>query len=169
MTPQMIRLVAGFLAAFVLLSAAPSLPAAGAWLADPALGDVVLAMLPYTGAALLAAVGAIALLRRRRRRAATPAGGGRSPAPARRRAQPQPAASAFAEEIRQAARRGARAPELARRFRTSQDAIRVVLGREGAPSAAPAGSSFRARQAALAPRPAARALPPARNRYHAHA
>jgi hypothetical protein len=167
----MIRLVAGFLAVFVLLSAAPALPEAVALLQDPVLTEVWNEMLPFILGGVALAIGSIALLRAARHRPAkpvrpsAPARPSRPPLPARvSRSEPKLAISPLALEIRQAARQGGRVSELARRFRTSQDAIRIVMGREGVHSAAPEGSSFRPRQAALPSGPVAKALPHSRSR-----
>lgn len=171
MTPQMIRLVAGFLAAFVLLSVAPALPVAVALLQDPILTEVWNDMLPFVLGGVVLATVSIVLLRAVANRPAkpvrpsAPSRPSHSPVPARvSRSEPKLAISPLALEIRQAAREGGRVPELARRFRTSQDAIRVVIGREGVHSAAPEGSSFRPRQAPLPARPVAKALPLSRTR-----
>ena len=191
MTPMMRRLVAGFLATFVLLSLAPYAPegialarravpvvaaalarlaqAGGAWLStlDPGgpAGDLLL-----VAAASLTLLLLTLLLRRhraeapRRRPAARPA----RAAVARRSADPvAPPSSALSRRLREAARDGERVPEVARRFRLSQDAVRVAIGRAAPTPAAPTGKSFRSRQAVLPARPRATPVPSRRSPYKA--
>jgi hypothetical protein len=149
-TPQMLRLVLGFLAAFVLLSVAPHLPGLVAALSDPALTDRLGDLLLYAAGGLALSILSIHLLRR--------LGALRVERPR----VPGVAGSNLGLRIRQASRHGARVPVLARRFRLSQDAIRVATGREGSTRAAPKGSSFRPRQPALPTKP--RATPVAARR-----
>jgi hypothetical protein len=153
MTPQMKRLVVGFLAAFVLLSVAPHLLEEADRLSDPATAESLSDLLGYVAAGLLAAVGSIALLRRLRARP--------------RGARTLRSALGLGRRLRQASREGARAPELARRFQLSQDAVRAAIGRDGPGSAAPKGSSFRSRQGALPAKPRARAVPVRQTPYRA--
>lgn len=190
MTPMMRRLVAGFLATFVLLSLAPyapeglalvrrAAPVAGAALARVA-GTAAgwLGSLDFTAPAadlLLAAAASLTLallglllLRhraeapRRRRASAT-----RGTAVARTPAAAEPVASALRRRLREAARDGERVPEVARRFRLSQDAVRVAIGRAAPTPAAPTGKSFRARQPVLPAKPRAAAVASRRTPYQA--
>jgi hypothetical protein len=147
------RLVAGFLAAFVLLSMAPYLPEQLGRLADPVLLEALPDLVGYAAAALLASVGAIVLVRRIR---TTP-----------RRVRTVRPAQHLGLKLRQASREGAKAPELARRFQLSQDAVRTAIGRDGSSSAAARGSSFRPRQAALPAKPRARAVAVRQSPYRA--
>lgn len=153
MTPQMKRLVVGFLAAFVLLSVAPHLPRLADRLLDPALAESLSDLLGYVAVGLFAAVGSIALRRRLQARL--------------RRARAFRPAQGLGQRLRQASREGARAPELARRFQLSQDAVRAAIGRDGSASAAPKGTSFRSRQAALPVKPRARAVAVRQTPYRA--
>ena len=155
MTPKMIRLVLGFLAAFVLLSIGPSLPeltsglsialaiglASAASTGPP--GDLFL----YTAGGLALVGGLVFLLRRWR-------------------ARPKES-SDLGRRIREASRGCAHVPELARRFRLSHDAVRVAIGWEGARPAASRGTSFRSRQPALAAKPKATAVAMKGNHYRA--
>ncbi len=164
MTPKTTRLVAAFLAAFVLLSAAPRVPGLLASLTDPAvtdlLGDVLL------GAALLLTLVAWWVLRHRQA-PARPAGArvlcrdrdvrprtGRRP-------------TGLGRRLREAARKGERPTELARRFGLAQDAVRLALGPGPASPAAPTGKSFRPRQPSLPARPKASAVPVRQTPYRA--
>ena len=100
----------------------------------------------------------------RRRPAARPA----RAAVARRSADPvAPPSSALSRRLREAARDGERVPEVARRFRLSQDAVRVAIGRAAPTPAAPTGKSFRSRQAVLPARPRATPVPSRRSPYKA--
>lgn len=190
MTPMMRRLVAGFIAAFVLLSLAPyapeglalvrrAAPVAGATLARVA-GTAAgwLGAIDLTGPAtdlLLAAAASLtlallALLLRRHRAEAPRRRSGARPsrtALARTPAAAEPVASALSRRLRQAARDGERVPEVARRFRLSQDAVRVAIGRPAPTPAAPTGKSFRARQPVLPAKARAAAVTSRRNPYKA--
>lgn len=149
MTPQMVRLLGGFLAAYVLLSALPQLPDVAVAVAHRGLPEVTGDLLFWFAAGVALPAAAIAL---RRRLAAR----GRRSAPA------APKGTDVGARIRRAAMGGARIPHLARQFRTSQDAVRAAIGRDGtASSAAEAGNSCRSRHAAL-PAPSRRAPVPAR-------
>lgn len=168
MTRQTFYLVLGFLAVFVLISLAPSLPDLADRLEDPAFIDQLGDILLFVAAAICLIVPAIVVSRRlkgprRSKRARTPSAG-----------------SDLASRIRQAARRGERIPALARRFNLSQDAIRAAIGRGGsaqpvlirrsgsAPAALP-GTSFRARQPTLPAQPVRKQLPGRRSPYLATA
>jgi hypothetical protein len=152
MNPRLFRLIAGFLAAFVLLSYAPFVPDLVREFRWPAgilaPGDVLLA-----AAAALTLMLLLLVLRRRRlvppsvRRPVRPAG----PAPA----------SAMLGELRRRAEQGERVPALARRYRLSQDAVRVAVGGGPSSPAARAERVSRARQRAL-PAPVPRVHPPVR-------
>lgn len=152
MNPRLLRLIAGFLAAFVLLSYAPAIPGLVRELRWPTgvrqPGDI----LPATAAALTLV---LLLLVLRRRRLAPPA--------VRRPARPAgpPPASALLGELRRRAEQGERVPELARRYRLSQDAVRVAVGGGPSSPAARAERVSRARQRAL-PAPVPRVHPPIR-------
>jgi hypothetical protein len=152
----MTRLVLGFLAAFVLLSVAPHLPGLIAALSDPDLTDQLGDLLIYAAGGIVLSVVCIHLLRR----------GWRAPR-VRRAAAPKASGSSLGIQIREASRRGAQVPELARRFRVSQDAIRAATGRDGSTRAAPKGSSFRPRQPALPAKPLATAVAVRRTPYRA--
>lgn len=179
MNPRQLRLVAGFVTVFVLLSFAPTLPdlrAAGADLfsgvdlSEVELTEGVGNLLLVMAGGLVLSVGVIA---GRRKFLARPR---RSPAPrpstsraVARQASTTPAASvpesALARQLRKESNRGLRVPELARQFGLSQDAVRVAVGRVAPAPAAPKGSSFRSRQPA-APVPAkASAVSKRRNPY----
>ncbi|MBK8005975.1 MAG: hypothetical protein IPK12_19170 [Gemmatimonadetes bacterium] len=152
MSPRTLKLVLVFLTGFVLLAYAPvlvqaaptvvatlggiptpSLPAVA--MTTDLLGDILLG----TAAALLAV---LLVLRLRHRVATQPA------------VTPRPALhlvttheSPLRTDIRKAAATGERVPALARRFRLSQDAVRVALHKEGpADAARPERSSRRERQ-----------------------
>jgi hypothetical protein len=182
-----LRIVIGFVVAFVLLSLAPSSPAflsgashfvAGApdllAAANRALAGIATDDLLLGVAALLAGM----LLVRRRQavpvvRRAAPAAARASSAMAR---SARPVGSArdparqdtLAARIRAAARNGERVPALARQHQLSQDAIRVAIG-PAASSAGLPGSSFRSRQRLSPGAPAARAAIPRRTSYRAPA
>jgi hypothetical protein len=166
MTPQLTRVVAGFLLAFVLLSLAPQLPGLVTTLRDPALAAVVEQM--WWLAAVGAAVGVVAIAAVRRRAQRSSARAPRRPdtarGPAPRRSD---APSALSQQIRDAARRGGSVPDLARRFRLSQDAIRAAVRGDRSGAAGPRGTSFRSRQEPLPARPSPKALPSRRTPYTA--
>ncbi|MBZ5621608.1 MAG: hypothetical protein LAQ69_23195, partial [Acidobacteriia bacterium] len=107
MTPKMLRLVLGFLAAFVFLSVAPYLPGLVDALNDQALTDQLGDLLIYLAGGVAVAVVSIYLLRRQR-----------APRVKRVRA-PRAAQSNLGLLIRQASREGTSVPDLARRFRLS--------------------------------------------------
>lgn len=152
MNPRLLRLLAGFLAAFVLLSYAPAIPGLMRdfrWptgLRQP--GDILLAV-----AAALTLVLLLLVLRRRRL----------APRPVHRPTRPAgpPPASALLGELRRRAELGERVPELARRYRLSQDAVRVAVGGRTPSPAARAERVSRARQRAL-PAPVPRVHPQVR-------
>lgn len=143
MTPQMVRLLAGFLAAFVLVSLASKLPDTAAVLSRPGLLAEAGSLLLWVAAGLLIPIGAVIAWRRLH-------------GLARRRAARSPSGGDLPTRIRRAAQGGTGVPRLAREFRLSQDAVRVALGQHGtaSPAASP-GTSFRGRQATLG-RPGAR-------------
>ena len=171
MSPRILKLVLVFLTGFVLLAYAPVLvqaaPTVGAALgaipvpAFPTLasdGDLLGDMLLGTAAAMLAL---LLVLRLRRRVAASPAV---TPRPALQLVTTHE--SPLRTDIRKAAATGERVPALARRFRLSQDAVRVALHKEGPTDAArPERSSRRERQ--LPPPAKAPARVPSRTGYQA--
>lgn len=183
MNPRTLRIVVGFVVAFVLLSLAPSTPAilggASALVsgapdllagANQALAGIATEDLLLGVAALLAG---LLLVRQRQtvpvvrrpatvasRPAITVARAAKPVAPGRETAR----TDTLAAQIRAAARNGERVPALARRHRLSQDAIRVAIG-PAASSAGLPGSSFRSRQRLTAGAPAARAAIPRRTPY----
>ena len=189
MTPMMRRLVAGFLAIFVLLSLAPYAPEglalarraapvvgaalatvaafAGGWLGTIDLTGPVADLLLVAAAGLTLTLLVLLLVRHRaeapRRRAGRP--------PARgavaRRAAAAPAISMLSRRLREAMHGGERVPEVARRFQLSQDAVRVAIGRPAPSPAAPTGKSFRSRQPVLPAKPRATPLASGRNPYKA--
>jgi hypothetical protein len=147
MTPRTLRLVLGFLLAFVSLSLVPRAQDLSQLLADP----LVLIGLTHLGVGLALSAVAIALYRRLRSW------------------RPGPLLSVvpgndLGYRIRLAARNGARTAELARRFGLSQDAIRAALLHEHG-TAAESGSSFRHRQAAVPERAAVRPIAARSTRY----
>ena len=152
MTPQMFRLVVGFLAAFVLLSIAPGLMVL---LGQPGVVDRLGDLLLFLAAGLSLSAGAVVLWRHRIGRWMTP--------------RRSPGGSDLAFQIRQAARRGARGSDLARKYRVSQDAVRLAIGREASPPAGLPGSSFRSRQPALPLQPRAHPALARRSAYRASA
>jgi hypothetical protein len=162
MNPRQLRLVAGFITVFVLISFAPTLPdlqAAGADLLagvdltgvdlSEGLGNLLLVM----AGGLVLSVGVIAarrklLARPSRKPAARPS---TARALARQESTTSLAClpeSALARQLRKESGRGLRVPELARQFGLSQDAVRSAIGRAAPAPAAPKGSSFRSRQPA---------------------
>lgn len=146
MTARTARLVTGVLALFVLLSYAPRLPELAAALEDPAVSDKAGDLLLFGAAAIGLSVVTIGVRRRLARRV--------------RLARRADAGTGLGPRIRQAARgeRAVHVPDLARRFRTSQDAIRAALGREATTPAAKSGTSFRTRQQPPRAKPAARSV-----------
>jgi hypothetical protein len=177
--PRIFRLLIGFLAGFVLLSLAPSLPVLLAAARDLPSPDQVGDLLLATTAGLLLVL-LVAMVRRRAHVAPTHAlartRGGSSPvapthamAPTSVRQGPaltRPA-SQLQAKICTAARKGERVPALARRHGLSVDAIRVALGEAPTAPAARRGSSFRARQQAVPAAVPAKALAKRRNPYGA--
>lgn len=151
MNPRLFRLIAGFLAGFVVLSYAPVLPTLVGNIRMPSP-----AALPDGTGLAAAAVLTLTLLLlvvRRRRPAVRPVrSAARPPSP--------PPASALLGELRRAADQGERVPALARRFRLSQDAVRAAVGAGPSSPAARAERVSRARQRALpAPQPAVQPRP----------
>ncbi len=172
MNPRQLRLIVGFLAVFVLISVAPTpsdlrsassgllanveLPDLG--LSGTELGDGVGNLLLLAAGGLVLSVGVIAARRRylaRPRRAKSPRSStsrvlaNRGSAGAMERAPESP----LALRLRKESSRGVRAPELARQFGLSQDAVRIAVGRPATAPAARAGSSFRTRKP-VSPAPA---------------
>ncbi len=146
MNPRLLRLIAGFLAAFVLLSYAPTILSRLRDVRWPAELEQPGAELVVTAAGLTLTL-MLLLLRRR----------GMTPPAARRAVRPAgpPPASALLGELRRRAEQGERVPELARRYRLAQDAVRVAVGGGPSSPAARAERVSRARQRALpAPVPA---------------
>ncbi|HTS87713.1 MAG TPA: hypothetical protein VMG41_04410 [Gemmatimonadales bacterium] len=133
MTARTVRLVAGVVGILVLISYAPSVSDLTAALGDPTTQSQLGDLLGF--AALAAGLSVVTIGTRRRlvRRRKAP----RSP----RRD------TGLGMRIREATRATGtpRVPELARRFGTSQDAIRIALGRTPTPAGA-GGTSFRNRQ-----------------------
>ena len=171
MTPKMLRLVLGFLAGFVLLSAAPRLPGALGGLADRAATDLVGDVLLATATALCGLL-ALVIVRRRRRPPATRRHVRLRPLPAgvrRALARPprEPRPSDLGARLRQAARTGERVPQLARRFHLSQDAVRAAIGHGASGPAAPTGKSFRSRKASVPAKPRALPVAPQPSPYRA--
>ncbi len=191
MTPMMRRLVAGFLATFVLLSLAPYAPeglalarrlapvagaalarlagSAAGWLGAIDLTGPAADLLLAAAASLTLALLALLLLRHRaeapRRRSAPAAA--RTAVARARPSSAEPVASALSRRLREAAREGERVPEVARRFRLSQDAVRVAIGRAAPTPAAPTGKSFRSRQPVLPAKPRATPVASRRTPYKA--
>lgn len=180
MNRRQFRLVAGFLAAFVLISVAPVLPDlttpfsiggiridVNAPLAD-GVGELLLTL---AGGLVLAAVIIAGRRALRARRAPSRRTVGRpSQAVASRARAERPVAireSALTLQLRKEAERGIRVPELARTFGLSQDAVRGALGRRVTAPAAPGGSSFRSRKSVTPAKPAARAIATRRTPYQA--
>lgn len=175
MNPRQLRLILGFLAAFMLISIAPLLPDPhSAWrgvLSDTELLDGFGNPLLLSAGVLVAAAGVIVAWRRflgRRREA--PPGTHSSAARAIARGDSRAAAviveaSALTRRLRKASDRGARVPELARKFGVSQDAVRGALGRAPTAPAARPGSSFRDRKAASPARPRAAPVASPRSPY----
>lgn len=128
MNPKLLRLTAGFVAAFVLLSYAPALPGLLRNASLPAVtmgeNDALLGLAAALAMALLLMVrgrGAVAPP------AATPA-----------RVSSASVESALRAELRRAVAQGERIPAIARRHRLSQDAVRVAVGRgPSTPAAGP--------------------------------
>jgi hypothetical protein len=183
MNRNQLRLVAGFLAVFIVISVAPLLPAMPALAVAPfsiaglridvtaPLADGVAELLLTCAAGMVAAVTIIAV-RRRVLAGRSPARGTRpGVALARARATGERAVvvreSALTLQLRKEAERGVRVPELARTYGLSQDAVRGALGRRVSPPAAQGGSSFRGRKAVTPAKPAARAVVPRRSSYQA--
>lgn len=175
MTPKTLRLVLAFLAGFTLLSALPRLPEimAGARRLAATLPPVTLPAPDQLGDALLGtAAGLLTLLLvliARRRPATAPT---RAAAPGRMRravarARAAGRASELGQRLREAARAGARVPDIARQFQLSQDAVRAAIGRSVPGPAAPEGKKFRARQSSLPARPRATPVARGRNPYKA--
>ncbi len=181
MNPKTIRLVAGFLAVFVLISVAPAIPGFIANLdripplTIPAISDSLLVAI--AGAVLL--LGLLVLRRRQRQRAAQPVTS-RSHALVRpsadkplKRAMPDHSgpyptiASPLQIRLRAAVDKGERIPALARRHNISIDAVRAAVGASAAH--APAGrssTSFRAPAPSLPAKPRAKPVPQRVNRSH---
>jgi hypothetical protein len=152
MSSRILRPVVAVAAIFILLSFAPRLPELLSAVENPAVMDIASGLLPYVVWGIGLSAVAITLKRRLARLPARPV-------------RPRTATD-FVQRIRQAAGEGNRVPALARRFHTSQDAIRTVLGRQ-APPAAGRGSSFRPRQQAPQGRPVALAPRTSRRSYTA--
>ena len=171
MNPRTLKLVLLFLGGFVLLAYAPivveeapkllaslgslSVPALPAMdLGNEMVGDILLG----SAAGMLAV---LLVLRLRRRADAAPAVTAR---PALQLVTTHE--SPLRTDIRKAAATGERVPALARRFRLSQDAVRVALHKEGpADAARPERSSRRERQ--LPPPAKTPARRPSRTGYQA--
>jgi hypothetical protein len=162
MSPRLLRLLAGFLAAFVLLAYVPAIAGAARGLSLPGRIDIAWPGDDGLGAALALCL-ALLLVARRGRPVA------RSSRPPAQPAAVLPA-SGLLIELRRSAEQGERVPALARRYRMSQDAVRVAVGRSPSSSAARAERVSRARQRALpAPVPAVhpRPRPSGRTPYQA--
>lgn len=163
MNPRQLRLILGFLSAFVLISVAPRLAdlnATGPFSdADrtAGLGNLLLVL----AGGLLVSLSLIIARRRfigRRCRdfqsgSATVARGGSAQDVISAEGSP------LTRQLRKESDRGARVAELARRFGLSHDGVRSALGRFPTTPAARGGSSFRGRK--LTPPAAARAKDPA--------
>ena len=178
MNPRILRLVAGFLAGFVLLSLLPALPdllrAARTLPSPDQVGDLLLAT-----AAGLCVLLLVVLMRRRlvaARRDRSAGGATRAPLPARLATPSTRTSGAVAgpgrlselqARLRAAARKGERVPALARRHGISVDAVRTALGQNPPAPAARRGSSFRGRQQSVPAGRSARALPSGRTPYGA--
>ncbi len=181
MTPKTIRLIVGFLAGFVLISLAPTLPdlltqlGAAPTIELPVISDTML--LVIGGGVVL--LGLLVLRRQQRARAPRPAAASASRAVARpavtrpaprvrpERSSPQPSiASPLQIRLRTAAGKGERIAALARRNGLSVDAVRAALGTSHAPApAARSGSSFRSTPPSLPAKPRSRPVSSGRNRY----
>jgi hypothetical protein len=181
MNSKTVRLVAGFLAVFVLISVAPAIPGFIAKLDGlpsltiPVVSDSLLIVI--AGAVLL--LGLLVLRRRQQHRAAQPVTS-RSRALARpsaekplKRAMPEHSGpyptipSPLQIRLRAAVDKGERIPALARRHSISIDAVRAAVGASVAH--APAGrpsTSFRAPAPSLPAKPKAKPIPQQVNRYH---
>ncbi len=152
MSPRLLRLLAGFLAAFVLVANAPAIAESARGLSLPGLINISWRGDDGLGAALALCL-ALLLVARRRRPATRPS------RPAARPVAASPAGGLLIE-LRRSAELGERVPALARRYRLSQDAVRVAVGRSPSSSAARAERVSRARQRALpAPVPAVHPRP----------
>lgn len=183
MNPRIFRMVVAFLGGFILLSLLPALPGAiSAFrslppmppLAIDQMGDILLGTTALLGSLLL-----VISIRRRKKLAGKEDGFQRALAqqsnrhamvqPAARmsyqapkqKSAPQPAAtparsdSELQAKIRMGAKKGERAPALARRHSLSVDAIRLAIGDPLPAPAARRGRSFRTRQTSLpVPQPA---------------
>lgn len=182
MTPKTIRLIVGFLAAFVLISVAPAIPDFIATLDDgnglqlPAITDSTL--IAIGGAVVL--LGLVVLRRQQRQvRAAQPVTRGSSHAVARpsadqplKRSMPEHSgpyptiASPLQIRLRAAVGKGERIPALARRHSLSIDAVRAAVGATAisAPAARPS-TSFRSPAPSLPAKPRARAVPRRASHY----
>jgi len=149
MNPKLLRLTAGFLAAFVLISYAPALPdlLRGVSFA-PALSDLLRGVsFPAVRAgendALLGSAAALSLglwliVRRRQ--------GLEAPVASHSRVGSASVESALRAELRRAVEQGERIPAIARRHHLSQDAVRVAVGRGPSTPAAGAERVSRLRQ-----------------------
>lgn len=162
MNPRQLRLIAGFLTVFVLMSFTPTLPDlrsagsdlfAGVDLSEVDLTDGLGNLLLVVAGGLVLSVVVIAarrkyLARPRRKPQSRPSTSRAVAKPSSAsRAVPVPE-SALARQLRKESERGIRVPELARQFGLSQDAVRVAIGRVAPAPAARKGSSFRPRQPA---------------------
>lgn len=183
MTTRMTRLLAGFLAGFVLLSYAPALPGLIARLDDgnglqlPAISDMTLLVI----GGCVALLGLLLVRRRQRQAHAQPVA---RPADSRALARPsaeQPLRRAMPEHsgpyptiasplqirLRAAVEKGDRIPVLARRHSLSIDAVRMAVG-TSATSSSPApraSTSFRSNTPSLPAKPKARPVSQRRNHY----
>jgi hypothetical protein len=162
MNPRQLRLIAGFLTVFVLLSFAPSLPdlrsaaaelLAGVDLTEIGFTDELGNLLLVAAGGLVLSVGMIVARRRflarsQRMQRVRPSSERALTTPREAGAgQPVPE-SDLARKLRKASSRGTRVPEIARQFGLSQDAVRVAIGRVATAPAARKGSSFRPRNPA---------------------
>jgi hypothetical protein len=157
MNRRQLRLVLGFLSVFVLLSVAPTLQEVGAGstalLDNAALTDGAGNLLLVFAGGLLLSGGIIAARRRRLARPGRKAAVKSAAHAMTRRSTDRDCAFAIAEstitrELRKESERGTRAPELARQFGLSQDAVRAALGRAPTAPAARSGNSLRNRKPA---------------------
>lgn len=183
MTPKTIRLLAGFLAGFILLSLAPELPGFIAGLDD----GRGLELPAISNATLIAIGGCVALLglmvAHRRQRLARmqprvrPASNYAVARPSveqpLRRATPEHSGpyptipSPLQIRLRAAVEKGERIPVLARKHSISIDAVRTAVGATATSStpAARTSTSFRGATPSLPPRPRSRPVPQGRTRY----
>lgn len=185
MNPKMFRLVVAFLGGFILLSLLPAMP--GMLSALQSLPPIDASLIAQAGDLLLGATAllcaALLVISVRRRRVTgrkhgfaralaeqtsrhamvQPAARMSQTAPRAKAAEPTTAVSRPDSElqarIRQGARKGERAPALARKHCLSVDAIRLAIGEPLPAPAVRRGRTFRPRQSSLPAAAPARALP----------